>query len=148
MAANPVAQALQARLGEVMQAASPDHTHPDIPKGAPDVTTGSQLPQGEATQLNAEMVQSREQQDKGSGAPAEPLPETAPRPYQAPQAGGDSLKDFLTAPAPGTPDVVQPAPDRVGEWLPALKQAAEDPQAPADFKQMMQLVTYHLSQES
>lgn len=42
----------------------------------------------------------------------------------------------------------RPVPENISEWLPALTEAAQDPTAPAMFKNMLQLLMYHVNEGS
>lgn len=42
----------------------------------------------------------------------------------------------------------RPVPENIAQWLPAITEAAQDPSAPAMFKNMLQLLMYHINEGS
>jgi hypothetical protein len=143
---------------------------PPVTKGPATVGAPSdQLPQGAATQLNqgmqqaqqsaqqaqqnAQSVQNQPQMPENPGAPTQGIQISAPETSQMPL--GDNEDGMLFGPTSRPDEHVTtgggalsktPPPQDMARWLPALRQAAQDPNAPKMFKEMLSLLTYHISQ--
>lgn len=137
---------------------------PEYKKGPASVTE-PQLPQGEASQLN-EAADNAKKMASASGlaGAGQPEPEGAyvPQPveYAAPprvtqEAPGGESDNMLYGPTDrpqeaittgAVPAGVQTHPKDMGEWLPALQEAAADPGAPEQLKNMLKLILHHTGQ--
>lgn len=132
---------------------------PQYVKGEASITE-PQLAQGDATQLNQDAAQIPEQaapQEPQIGeAPAQPEQPLPPVQTAKPETGpvnvsgeDDSLlygptsrpnEHVTTGASLGAKATLPPDSHK---WMPALVEAAQDPTAPAFFKEMLQVLQYH-----
>lgn len=142
---------------------------PQYKKGPAADPTQEQLPQGEAQQLN-QGTQLAGELAKANGKPASKLakpgqaqPEDAyveqpveyGEPDNSPALPGNDDEQMLFGPTARpmepvgygrNPQGKQTPPADLHQWLPALQEAASDPDAPPQFRNLMKALVYHTSQ--
>lgn len=131
---------------------------PDVKKGEPSVEPGQQqLPQGEATQLN-KLVQAAATRRRQPGQAA-PTPAGVDLSGRTRQPDLPNVRDeymaMLLGPSDRPEEHVttglnnatgrQPVPREVLQHLPALVEAAKDPNAPPQLHVLLALINYHLN---
>ena len=125
----------------------------------PADTTGTQLPKGQASSVNTQDQQAQQAiaQDAvptvATGTPQQTAPPAGTRPFTAPTQLPGEEDNLLLGPtsrpnehvATGVMGNTTPPPTQTATWLSALRQASQDPEAPARVRELTRLVNALLS---